>query len=569
MLGEGETVGPYELVRKLGGGTFGEVWLARHTDLDVERAVKVPTDPDYVRQLRREGKIQFGLRHPNIVQTLELFTRHDPPYFVMEYVEGQDLRGRLNADAPLPVDEVLGILRQVLAALGAAHEQGVVHRDLKPENILLTPDGAVKVADFGLGAAQATVARTLLLSGSLVTSAGRSVSGTFAYMSPEQQAGEEPTPAADLYALGVIACEMLAGRRPSAAGVATTLARAQAPRHIAEVVQTACDDLEYRYATAHDMLAALDQALGEAPEHAAEAPETAVEAPETDCPLCGAACTLDEHRAAECPVCGLDFRLGEDGEPTGCVTDCPHCNAELYVEGTGTTQCTECGEEFVLHEDAEEADEEEEEEGEGEAEDAEAIAAGCPYCGEEFDVDGAGEVACSGCGEAFQVGEDGHAVGTFVVCPHCAKTLYTEATETVQCLECGRDFEMAESHMLQTQVQASVDDIVAPLVRSYQSHWRRVFAGFVVALLVFWRGFGWSFWISGVLAFIVGTVLNGLLEPKLKRRVRESAEALNDHFPAPGARRDAALAALEAKTQQDNPDAAKALLEAVAPTQAG
>ena len=92
MFEEHQVIGPYELVRRLGAGAFGEVWLARHLDLDDLRAMKIPTDPDCVRQLRKEGRIQFGLRHPNIVQTLDLNTRHEPPYFVMEYVDGEDLR---------------------------------------------------------------------------------------------------------------------------------------------------------------------------------------------------------------------------------------------------------------------------------------------------------------------------------------------------------------------------------------------------------------------------------------------------------------------------------------------
>jgi len=92
MPSAGERIGPYELLRRLGGGAFGEVWLVRHLDLRVERAMKIPTDPDYVKQLRLEGQIQFDLKHPNVVETLELDSWHTPPYFVMEYVEGQDLR---------------------------------------------------------------------------------------------------------------------------------------------------------------------------------------------------------------------------------------------------------------------------------------------------------------------------------------------------------------------------------------------------------------------------------------------------------------------------------------------
>jgi len=214
MPTEGQQVGPYELTRKLGAGAFGEVWLVRHRHLGAERAMKIPTDPAYVKQLRLEGKLQFELDHPNIVHTFDLDPDHNPPYFVMEYVEGESLRTRLDREGKLPLGEALAILEQILEAIQAAHANGVLHRDLKPENILLAPDGTAKVTDFGLGKVQAEVAQSLLLSGSMKTVEGRSISGTYAYMSPEQQAGEEPTPGDDLYALGVVSCELLIGTRP-------------------------------------------------------------------------------------------------------------------------------------------------------------------------------------------------------------------------------------------------------------------------------------------------------------------------------------------------------------------
>ena len=273
MFEEHQVIGPYELVRRLGAGAFGEVWLARHLDLDDLRAMKIPTDPDCVRQLRKEGRIQFGLRHPNIVQTLDLNTRHEPPYFVMEYVDGEDLRKTLNRDGPLPLKPGVRIVRKILRALQAAHAQGVLHRDLKPENVLVTAQGAVKVADFGLGKVQAQVAQSLFLSGSMVSVSGRSVSGTFEYMSPEQRAGQEPTPRDDLYSLGILACELLTGRRPSAAGVARTLRRAEVAPSIAAIIEKACDDFDYRYATADEMLADLSSKIR--PTRAARPPSEA------------------------------------------------------------------------------------------------------------------------------------------------------------------------------------------------------------------------------------------------------------------------------------------------------
>ena len=254
MPAPGQEIGGHVLIRKLGGGAFGEVWLARHAELPVERAIKIPTDPDYVRQLRLEGQIQFNLRHPNIVETVDLNTMGSPPYFIMEYVQGEDLRKVLNRRGAFPVPEALDIICQVLDAVKAAHAMGILHRDLKPENVLLTPEGRVKITDFGLGKVQAQVSQSLMLSGSLVSAEGKSVSGTFEYMSPEQRQAMPADPRDDLYAIGLIGCEILIGNRPAASGVAKALKRGGIPDNIAEVFEKACDDVQYRYASAALML---------------------------------------------------------------------------------------------------------------------------------------------------------------------------------------------------------------------------------------------------------------------------------------------------------------------------
>ena len=259
----GQRIGSYELVRRLGGGAFGEVWLARHADLDVHHAMKIPLDRDYVRQLRLEGKIQFGIRHANIVETIDLNSQADPPYFVMEYVEGSDLRQRINDRGKLPEDEALGILRQMLAGLAAAHANGVVHHDLKPENCLITTDDTLKLTDFGLGRVGAQVAQSLLLSGSMISAEGQSVSGTFEYMSPEQKAGEEATPHDDVFAAGIIACELLTGSRPSAVGAGRLMERAAVRPGVAQVVETALEQPQFRYPDAGAMLAAVEAIAGE------------------------------------------------------------------------------------------------------------------------------------------------------------------------------------------------------------------------------------------------------------------------------------------------------------------
>ena len=237
MLAEGHTVGPYQLVRSLGEGTLAEVWLAHHRDLGGDRAMKFLTDAECVRRLRAELMPELARRHPNIVRTFEADLAHDPPYVVMDYVEGESLRQRLTARGALPAHEALGIVRQVLRALQTAHAAAVLHRDLRPENILLTPHGAVKVAGFGLGKVQAELAVAR--------------GGACDYMSPEQQRGLRPAPDDDLYAVGLLACELLTGSRPAGARVA----QAGLPEPIAEVIARACDERGFRYPSALDMLA--------------------------------------------------------------------------------------------------------------------------------------------------------------------------------------------------------------------------------------------------------------------------------------------------------------------------
>jgi formylglycine-generating enzyme required for sulfatase activity/predicted Ser/Thr protein kinase len=257
MLTDGQVIGGYRLKKQLGCGAFGEVWLGEHAELGIERALKIPTDPQYIQQLRKEGRIQCSLHHPRVVQTFDLNTLHNPPYLVMEYVDGPNLRQHLRAKGKLPTDEALAILRQLLEVLAFGHAQGVLHRDLKPENILLTKDGQVKVTDFGLGKVQAEVAQSLVLSGSMMTKEGKSISGTFEYMSPEQRDGSESGPQDDLFAVGIIACELLTGKRPGALGLLRTLQRGGVTAELVAWMEKACDEREYRYATAAAMLDAL------------------------------------------------------------------------------------------------------------------------------------------------------------------------------------------------------------------------------------------------------------------------------------------------------------------------
>lgn len=253
-LKEGDGLGTYHLLRRLGSGAFAEVWLARHAELGVDRALKIPTHPDYIRQLRLEARTTV-VRHPHIVQTVDLVTAHEPPYLVMEYVDGRDLRKALNERSRFPVLEALEVLRDVLSAVSAAHANGVIHHDLKPENILIASDGTVKVTDFGLGIVQPQVTRSLLLSERLDTTDGAPVSGgTFEYMSPEQRLRMEPDPRDDIYALGIIGCELLTGSRPMRGiAIEEALAGAGIRKGVALVLKRALSPRDQRYEAAGPM----------------------------------------------------------------------------------------------------------------------------------------------------------------------------------------------------------------------------------------------------------------------------------------------------------------------------
>ena len=205
-LSAGDKLGPYEILAPLGAGGMGEVYKARDSRLDRVVAVKVSQGP-FNDRFEREAKAVAALNHPQICQLYDV----GPDYLVMEFVEGETLRG------PLPLDEALRIAGQIAEALAAAHEKGIVHRDLKPGNILMKPDGSVKVLDFGLAKVAPAVesapagedSPTQAMS---ATQAGM-ILGTAAYMSPEQARGKSVTPRADIWAFGVVLYEVLVGRQ--------------------------------------------------------------------------------------------------------------------------------------------------------------------------------------------------------------------------------------------------------------------------------------------------------------------------------------------------------------------
>jgi eukaryotic-like serine/threonine-protein kinase len=216
----GSTIGPYEVTSQLGEGGMGVVYRGRDSRLQRDVALKVlpdgfGSDPDRLSRFQREAQVLASLNHPNIAQIYGLEKADTSSCIVMELVEGETLAERLKK-GPLAFDEAADIARQIADALAVAHERGVVHRDLKPANIKLTPDGKVKVLDFGLAKALSSrtsdtslTAMPTMASGSMVGT----VVGTPGYMSPEQARGKEVDARTDIWAFGCVVYEMLTGRQ--------------------------------------------------------------------------------------------------------------------------------------------------------------------------------------------------------------------------------------------------------------------------------------------------------------------------------------------------------------------
>ena len=210
-LQTGARLGPYEIVSRLGAGGMGEVYRARDPRLGRDVAVKIlpssfSSDPDRLRRFEQEAKAAGLLNHPNITAIYDVGTHEGCPYIVSELLEGETLRARLSAGA-MSSRRATELGLQAARGLAAAHDKGIIHRDLKPENIFVTKDGRVKILDFGL----AKLIRPEP-TGSAATEPGV-VLGTFGYMSPEQVRGRPADARSDVFAIGAILYEMLAGQR--------------------------------------------------------------------------------------------------------------------------------------------------------------------------------------------------------------------------------------------------------------------------------------------------------------------------------------------------------------------
>jgi serine/threonine-protein kinase len=272
----GQRIGHYQVLSQLGAGGMGEIYLAEDQRLRRKVALKLlparfTQDAERVRRFEQEARAASALNHPNILTIHEMGEVDERHYLVTEFIDGQTVRQKMK-HAGLELGEALEIAVQAASALAAAHEAGIVHRDVKPENLMLRRDGYVKVLDFGLAkltepSAQANETQALT-AGEVSTEAGL-VMGTVHYMSPEQARGQKVDARSDIFSLGVVLYEMIAGRAPfegatSSDVIAALLAKEplpltqflpEVPVELERIVTRALrKDREERYQTVNDLL---------------------------------------------------------------------------------------------------------------------------------------------------------------------------------------------------------------------------------------------------------------------------------------------------------------------------
>lgn len=235
--------GRYQLSNRIAIGGMGEVWQA--TDLVIGRTVAIKIlkdeymgDPGFLERFRAEARHAALVNHEGIANVFDYGEENGSAFLVMELVPGEALSAVLERERVLPTDKVLDIVAQTASALYAAHQAGLVHRDIKPGNLLITPDGRVKITDFGI----ARIADQVPL-----TATGQ-VMGTVQYLSPEQASGHPASPSTDIYSLGIVAYEALAGRRPFTGESQVAIAMAQineAPPPLPVTIPEPVRDLVY------------------------------------------------------------------------------------------------------------------------------------------------------------------------------------------------------------------------------------------------------------------------------------------------------------------------------------
>ncbi|MBK8419370.1 protein kinase [Candidatus Villigracilis saccharophilus] len=286
--------GRYQLLEKLGSGGMAEVFRARDPILDRIVAIKVlrqdySNNPEFQEHFRTEARAAANLSHPNIVTVHDFGFAENLLFIVMEYIPGKDLKQLIRQRGRFTVEAGIPLIIQACAGLGYAHRAGLVHCDVKPHNMLVSPDGRLKVTDFGIARALATM---------MPDEKADVVWGSPLYFSPEQARGEAPAPAADVYSLGVVMYELLSGTTPFTATTADELARLHVSarpipiREYIPEIPTALEEIitkvlskepAARYRTA-DQLGRVLQKFGTQPDLPAPEQETAERVPTKEMP---------------------------------------------------------------------------------------------------------------------------------------------------------------------------------------------------------------------------------------------------------------------------------------------
>ncbi|MDH4196919.1 MAG: serine/threonine-protein kinase [Candidatus Aminicenantes bacterium] len=268
MFLQGQKVGKYEILRSLGSGGFGSVYLAKDTWLDIKVALKVPHKQSAeLYKLLKEPRLQAALNHPNIVRMLAAEKEKDVFFMVMEYVKGPTLEKILDKEKTLDCDLALNYVRQITCGIDHAHKNKIIHRDLRPSNVLVSEEGTAKITDFGTSAWLNTMpyASTRI--------------GSPPYMAPEQFMGKASY-SSDIYSIGCIFYEMLIGRPPifdpdpfkilekAQQGRITPprLKNGRVPREVDEIIMTClAAQVEDRYSSAGNLVRALAEYKGRVP----------------------------------------------------------------------------------------------------------------------------------------------------------------------------------------------------------------------------------------------------------------------------------------------------------------
>ena len=310
--------GRYRILRRIGSGGMADVYCAEDSHLGRQVAIKVlhrrfAQDQEFVERFRREAKSAAGLNHPNVVGVFDRGEHEGTYYIAMEFLTGRTLKDIVTAEAPLPQERVIDIGTQILEAAGFAHRHGVIHRDFKPHNVIVDELGHAKVTDFGIARAGA----------SEMTETG-SIMGTAQYLSPEQAQGHAVTATSDIYSIGVMLYEMLAGRLPfegdSAVAVALKHLSEQPPPISqwrpdvhpaleAVVMAALAKDPAQRWQSAEDLAAALEAARAQIEAGHNGGQDTAAFAPIRD------ARRRRHGRDAGCGCAGARARAGRGPAP--------------------------------------------------------------------------------------------------------------------------------------------------------------------------------------------------------------------------------------------------------------